>query len=1072
MRELAKSFNRARWLQKLWVCLPAHSARFVYVVDCHSALDLLSSPSIDTEAASQQLLAEASSPVRRQTAAPPASSVAAQRGANLLNAARALPTSLPAPAPRSGKLAKSGQLKPSKVTKGKLPRASLAGLVSESSQKKARGKQLYDLEPSPQKKGNSLPPQIATLEDEEEDEIVPEISQVQPDDDLPAEIPESLDVSAPTEAYGDEDIVDAPTSPIMAREYEQPPAAEQQRGRPGKSGQSVASPAVERNETEEVALLAPFESDKEASSASKKRHGRPRKSGESVASLAAEAQSSAEVNLSTTELLEANVSDAPRKSRGRPQSSDATVTSVAAEEKPITGKDLSTVEPHAGDSHDVAKKRSGRLRKSGDSVASRTSGASVDGADRVQQQATDETSAAPKKRPGRPRKSGESTTSRPSDVAFAEVDENFRESVLKGIQIEKPAVSVKPKRKVRPERDIDTHTNAEAGAGSRSAKKVKKLKGPKMISPDEPAFEEDVLPPIATPRQDLLRAALKDARQESREIRRQERRRAAEPRGDPHPRVEIPVGSTRSHSSRPQGEPASAPEPISAPAIVRKGAAAQRIAAQTRAGMASSSTEPAKRKKTNRHIHISFQDSGSVAEADGEDNEEAAHTSSKTSNGGQRDRAHNGAANTANAFNGVRRQSDNDEGDIVQDDQAQEEEDVDADNADDTDEQDDDQADTQRSRLPALNEVLDFADGEERLGVCAVGLAKKIDRACVNARVTLSRQDCSYDDIAECKDTIVHRLASIDSKIPEDTRFEFKRDAFAHLFRALSLVLEAMYDNFQQEQGEEGEVMVEVLESLEALQILHPFVRQILRFKDTMDSWKVKVTGHGQGDRLIKDVESHLVAPLRIVEKEFKKRLNLLQKAEEDRQDRIEMQRQRERQEQELIRQEEALRSARERRKRWQDLHIVRMQCELDPYRRRRLKYVEPPDTTETDANGNEFERVPFFGERSAPPPSSVLVTSGKDWTPEQDMALLDALQSFTRKFALMSPPSCDMLTTQIALEDIFRDHCGPRGALREFSVSDFAAKLVWVRSSWAQLLHLHPDWELPEWVKKIPVLP
>jgi hypothetical protein len=126
----------------------------------------------------------------------------------------------------------------------------------------------------------------------------------------------------------------------------------------------------------------------------------------------------------------------------------------------------------------------------------------------------------------------------------------------------------------------------------------------------------------------------------------------------------------------------------------------------------------------------------------------------------------------------------------------------------------------------------------------------------------------------------------------------------------------------------------------------------------------------------------------------------------------------------------------------------------------------------ETDANGNEFERVPFFGERNAPPPSSVIASSGKEWTSEQDAALLDALQSFTRKFACQITLLNTRLTTLAALEDIFKEHCRSRGALREFSVSDFAAKLAWVRSSWAQLLHLHPNWELPEWVKKIPVLP
>jgi hypothetical protein len=920
--------------------------------------------------------------------------------------------SLPVPAARASKQASSGQRKYLKVTKGKLPRASLAGLVSESSQKKARGKELYDLEPSPQKKRASLPPQIAALEDEEDD-IVPETSQVQPDDDVPAEIPESLDVSAPTETYGDDDIVDAPTSPIMPRET-LPSSAKKQRGRPRKSGDGVASLVPQENATEKVALLAPFEPEKEAPSAPGKRQGRSSKSGESVTSLTPEEESTMEVNTSTIASAEKNLFEEPKEGRGR-------------------------------------------SRKSGESLASRAAEAS---ADSVQEEATAVTSAAPKKRLGRPRKSGERTTSRPPAVAFADADENFRDTVLQDMQTQRPAAAMETKRKGRPERDIDTTTNGEATAGPRPAKKVKKLKGPKMISPDEPAFEEDVLPPISTPRQDVPQAARKNSRQESREFRRQDRRQAAQPRGDPQPRVEISTRSTRTLSSRSQGEPANAPEPSSVPGIVRKGAAKQRIAAKTRAAVASSATEPPEPKKTNRQIHISFPEPSPAPQADGE---EAVSGSTEATSKGLHEKSQKRANDNAHAIDREESQEDDDEGGDVRNDQAQEGADGDADDA-----QDDDQANPHRSQLPALDEVLNFTNVEERSGVCTVGLARKIHRACDRVHVTLSKKDCSYDDIAECKDDLVRRLASIGCKIPEDVRFDFKRDAFAYLFHALTSVFEAMYDKFQQEQAEEGEVM----ESLEALQVLHPFIREMLRFKDTMDSWKVKVTGQGQGDRLIRGVESDLIVPLRKVEKDFKMRLNGLRKAEQDRRTRVEMQRQRERQEQETIKQEEALSSARERRKRWQDLHIARMQCESDPYRRRRLRFLEPPDAMETDANGNEFERVPFFGERNAPPPSSVIASSGKEWTSEQDAALLDALQSFTRKFACQITLLNTRLTTLAALEDIFKEHCRSRGALREFSVSDFAAKLAWVRSSWAQLLHLHPNWELPEWVKKIPVLP
>lgn len=813
------------------------------MIDLLAAADILSSPSFsDTEAASQQLLAEASSPVRRPTVAPTATSTAAQRGASLLNAARMLPKPpglAPAPAGTAGKLPKPTQLKLPKLQKpGKLPRASLSSLVSEGSQRKARGKLMYDIDPSPQKKRSSLPAQIAALEDEEED-MVPETSQVQPDDDVPAEIPESLDVSAPKEdLFGDDDIVDAPTSPVA------PPQ--------------------------------------------------------------------------------------------------------------------------------------------------------------------EKASSAPKKQRGRPRKSGDSVASRPSDAGTAEVGEDIQEEVQEEVQelTERHVIAVKPKRKARPERDIDTNTSGEASRGTRPAKKAKKLKGPKMVSPDAPDFEEDVLAPIVTPRQDARQEVQKDARQESREVRRQERRQDARSRGHPQAEVRIPIRSTRSRTAQTEFEPSSATEQsatvVPTAAIVRKGAAAQRIAHHTRSAITSSAPERAKRRKTSRKAQNSVRDSTSAVEVDGEDNKEAAQAPAEPQGNGQTSEDHGHAGDDAGA--GINGQ----EGDLEEDDNNQESGHKDGEeqddepqigqdeDADDADEQEDADANDEGSAFPALDTVFKFANAEKRSGVCSMGLARKIHRRCDRAHVTLSGEGCSLDDITACKDDIVRLLASIGANVQEESRVDFKRDAFAYLFRALTLVLEAMYDKLQERERD-------AIESYRAMRILYPFVHEMLRFKDTMDAWKVKVPQHTQGDRLIKGVETDLIAPLRIVEKQLKKQLGALRQAEQDRQTRIKIQRQREQQEQDWIRKEEALRSVRERRKRWQDLHIVRMQYEPDPYRRRRLRFVELPDAAETDANGNQFERVPFFGERSAPPPSSTAVTTGKEWTQEQETVLLDALQSSACKFETTS---------------------------------------------------------------------
>lgn len=345
--------------------------------------------------------------------------------------------------------------------------------------------------------------------------------------------------------------------------------------------------------------------------------------------------------------------------------------------------------------------------------------------------------------------------------------------------------------------------------------------------------------------------------------------------------------------------------------------------------------------------------------------------------------------------------------------------------------------------------VFQFAGAEERDGECATKWGRILRRRCARARVILCRSGDdgpSLDDIAKLKDNLVGLLTSTNGKIGEHRRVHFKRDAFAYLFRELTLVLEAMHDKLQKMEGD-------ITASSGALTIVYHFLDKMLVFKDTMDSWKVKVPQRSQGDRLIRDVESNLIVPLRDIAKEFRVLLQQLKRAEQGRQAMLEAQREYAAREQELIRQEEEFRSGRERRKRWQDLHIVRMQCEPDLARRRRLRFAELLQTQEIDANGRPFERIPFLGERSAPPSTWIAAVSDREWTTEQESALLDDLQS------------------SIPLERIFTRHCRPRGALRDFSVSDFAAKMAWIRSGWAQLSQQH-GWEIPEWVKKIPMLP
>ena len=289
----------------------------------------------------------------------------------------------------------------------------------------------------------------------------------------------------------------------------------------------------------------------------------------------------------------------------------------------------------------------------------------------------------------------------------------------------------------------------------------------------------------------------------------------------------------------------------------------------------------------------------------------------------------------------------------------------------------------------SLEKVFNFLNLEERSGDCSTDLGSKIRRTCDRSCIALSQtgDGTSLQDVTQCKDDLIELLRSIGTTVRGNERGYFKSDAFGYLFRSLALVLEAMHGRLQEKEGN-------VTNSWVALQILFPYVNEILIFKDVMDTWKVKVSQSRKGDRLIKGVESDLIVPLRAVEGKFRRRWGQLRADERNLQDFIDRQRKRQEADEERVRREE---DRKVRRKRWQDLHIIRMQCEPDPVRRQRLRFTEPQAIIEKDADGNEFERLSVFGSRSMPPPQRSACTSEREWTSEQETVLIDALQSSTR---------------------------------------------------------------------------
>ncbi|KAJ4315930.1 hypothetical protein N0V94_005694 [Neodidymelliopsis sp. IMI 364377] len=360
-------------------------------------------------------------------------------------------------------------------------------------------------------------------------------------------------------------------------------------------------------------------------------------------------------------------------------------------------------------------------------------------------------------------------------------------------------------------------------------------------------------------------------------------------------------------------------------------------------------------------------------------------------------------------------------------------------------------ANRQSSGSLALDSVFRFLDVKESSYVCSTNLGKEICRSCKTAREATSSTngDVSTDDVGSHAADVRKLLRSVRDMSRSKRQILFKRDAYGGVFYELTEYLEAMYNKLQEMEGN-------VTDSLQAMQILHANVYGMLLLKDTIAAWKVTVPRSGRADRLIRDVEIKLISHLRIVEREFRKSLHSLKKAETIRQAELDLRRRREEQEEEDLKRAEAQFALKERRKRWQHLHIVRMQCEPDSIRRRRLRFVELQEVVERDADGNEFERLSVFGDRNIPPPQWTATTSGREWNEKQEIVLLDALQ-------LMAGPTM--------LERLFKAYCRPGGVLRDFTVADFAAKLAWIRSGWTQLSQEH-GWEVPDCVQKLPVLP
>ncbi|KAF2029792.1 hypothetical protein EK21DRAFT_66914 [Setomelanomma holmii] len=347
-----------------------------------------------------------------------------------------------------------------------------------------------------------------------------------------------------------------------------------------------------------------------------------------------------------------------------------------------------------------------------------------------------------------------------------------------------------------------------------------------------------------------------------------------------------------------------------------------------------------------------------------------------------------------------------------------------------------------------LDDIFQFLELEERTGSCETDLGVSIKRICDNTHNLLLDADLTSEEIGENVEHVREVLKRVAESSEQDHR-SLKSDIYAYGFRSLAEVLQSLHRCLATSTGD-------MTTSLEALRLLVPLIRDILALKDTVASWKVAVPQRYKGDRIIKDVDSELIAPLRAVERTFSKRLALIESREQSRQKLDHIQIKQEEEEHELLRQADILAAKTERWKRWQELHIKRMQCESNPHRRKRL-VIKREDLEEKDANGLQFERLPVFKSRTTPPLRwASSVTEEVQWSDEQQTALLDGLQTFAGPRVF---------------HDIFETYCRSRGPLRDFTVLEIVAKANWVRSTYAKLQQ-ESGWGVPPWVQSIPTLP
>ncbi|CAI6332473.1 unnamed protein product [Periconia digitata] len=358
--------------------------------------------------------------------------------------------------------------------------------------------------------------------------------------------------------------------------------------------------------------------------------------------------------------------------------------------------------------------------------------------------------------------------------------------------------------------------------------------------------------------------------------------------------------------------------------------------------------------------------------------------------------------------------------------------------------------------LDDLDQVFKILDTPRRRGDCATEEGASIAWFCREAIQSSTKSNWTLEDIACSAKNLRKQLEKCGANANDAKLKSIKLDTHAYLFRDLVRYLAMIFNWLEENHGP-------IDQSLPSAEIMLLVIGAIISLKDKISTWKGPMPHHDFGNRLIKDIESKIIVPLRAVQKQYCKvqtelKTEAINKMNYDRIRQRSMEKA-----QEAAQKQKNEELYYQKKLHWQDLHLIRQKYEPDWDLRKRLFFRTDEferllkQSEERDANGQKFERLPVFKERESPMARHSLPITDVIWEDANIEALIEGLRKY------YGP---DVFPT------IFADYCSPSpGELRRYTVFQIAAQAAYIRTEMIERYREH-DWEIPDWVKQIPILP